>query len=348
MALTQITDVVVPRVFTPYMQLLSVENSAFVQSGVAQLDPEFDSLLSGGGRTFDLPFYNDLSDNESRVSGDAVADVQVRPFPNPGNDSSPDKITTGQEVAIRHSRNRSWSSADLTGQLSGDDPQGAIASRVAAYWTRQYQRLVIASIRGVIADNIANDGGDMVTNISTAGAVTDANRFSAEAFIDAVQTMGDQGESLVAIAVHSIVYRRMQKLNLIDFIPDARGEVNIPFFLGRRVIVDDGLPTFLVGANPTFSCYLFGTGAIALAVGSPKVPTEVEREPAAGNGGGQEVLYSRQELLVHPRGFAWQSAAPGANMAGQSPTNAELALAANWDRRFARKLIRLAELRVNS
>lgn len=344
MALTQITDVVVPSRFTPYMQLLSTERSAFVQSGVAQLDPEFDELLAGGGRTFNLPFYNDLTDNEARVSGDAVADVQVRPFPNPGNDSTPDKITTGQEVAIRHSRNRSWSSADLTGQLSGDDPQAAIASRVAAFWTRQYQRYTIASIQGVIADNIANDSGDMVLDISTNSTVSDANRFSAEAFLDAVQTMGDAGEDLVAVAVHSIVYRRMQKLNLIDFIPDSEGRVNIPTFLGRRVIVDDGMPTFLSGSNPTFSCYLFGAGALALAVGSPKVPTEVQREPAAGNGGGQEVLYSRQEVLLHPRGFAWTSA----SMVGQSPTNAELATAANWNRVFSRKLVRLAELRVNS
>jgi hypothetical protein len=34
----------------------------------------------------------------------------------------------------------------------------------------------------------------------------------------------------------------MQKNNLIDFIPDAEGHINIPTFLGRRVIVDDGMP----------------------------------------------------------------------------------------------------------
>jgi hypothetical protein len=73
----------------------------------------------------------------------------------------------------------------------------------------------------------------------------------------------------------------------------------------------------------------------------------VVRREEAGQGGGSEVLYSRRELLMHPRGFAWL-ATPGSGMAGQSPTNAELATATNWDRRFARKLIPLAELRVNS
>lgn len=345
MASTQIADVVVPSVFTPYMQLLSTERSAFVQSGVAVTDPEFDSLLAGGGRTFDMPFWNDLGNTEARVSGDAVAGVQSGTIP--GTDAIPDEITSGREVAIRHSRNYSWSSADLASALAGEDPQDAIASRVADYWVRQDQRMLIASIQGIIADNIANDSGDMVNNIATAGAVSDANRWSAEAFIDAVQTMGDQGENLVAVAVHSVVYARMKKLNLIDFIPDSNGVVNIPTFHGRRVIVDDGLPNFLTGANQTYSCYLFGAGAIAFGTGSPKVPTEVDRRPEAGGGGGQEVLYSRREILLHPRGFAWL-ATPGSGQAGQSPTNAELATATNWDRRFARKLVRLAELRVNS
>lgn len=345
MAHTQITDVVVPSRFTPYMQLLSVERSAFVQSGVMQQDQLFTQLLAGGGRTFDMPHYNDLDDTESNVSTDDNSDLLHRDFSDDvSNDSTPDKISTGQEVAIRLSRNHSWSSSDLTGDLSGDDPQDAIARRVSAYWTRQYQRILIATIQGVIADNEANDGEDMLHDISTSTTVDDSNRFSAEAFLDAVQTMGDAGESLVAIAVHSVVYRRMQKLNLIDFIPDSEGRVQIPTFLGRRVIVDDGMPTFVSGTNPTFSCYLFGAGAIALGVGSPKVPTETARYAAAGNGGGQEVLHSRQELLIHPRGFKWLSA----SMVRQSPTNTELKNAANWDRVFPRKLVRIAELRVNS
>jgi hypothetical protein len=135
----------------------------------------------------------------------------------------------------------------------------------------------------------------------------------------------------------------MQKLNLIDFIPDSEGRVSIPTYLGRRVIVDDGLPALTVNGNLEYSTYLFGAGAVALGVGSPKVPTAVHREELAGNGGGEEILTNRAELIIHPRGFAWLSA----SMAGESPTNTELRAAANWDRRFERKLVRIAELRTN-
>jgi hypothetical protein len=335
MALTQISDVVVPEVFTDYVQLLTAERSALIQSGVIETSPFFDGLLIGGGTTFNVPHFKDLDNTESNVSTDQDAGV---------NDMTPLKTTTGREIAIRLSRNQGWSSADLAGDLAGADPMESIASRVADYWVRQAQAIVIASIQGVIADNIANDAGDMVVDITNGAlAVTAANLFSAESFIDAIQTMGDVGEDLVAIAVHSVVYRRMQKNNLIDFIPDSEGRIVIPTFLGRRVIVDDGLPVVANAPNFEYSSYLFGSGSIVAGVGSARVPTEVEREARAGQGGGIETLHNRVEWLYHPRGTAFLEA----GIALASPTNAELAAAAQWDRRFERKLVKIAELRTN-
>ena len=340
MALTQITDVIVPEIFTDYVQLLSVERSAFIQSGVVETSPFFDSLLAGGGTTFNIPHFKDLDNTESNVSNDDEGD-----FGAPGNDMVPIKTTTGKEIAIRLSRNQGWSSADLSGDLAGADPMESIASRVANYWVRQTQLILIASIQGVIADNVANDSGDMLEDITNgSGTVTAEHLFSAEAFLDAVQTMGDVGEELVAIAVHSVVYRRMQKNNLIDFIPDSNGVVNIPVFLGRRVIIDDGLPKIANGPNFEFSSYLFGSGSVVLGVGSARVPTEVERNARAGAGGGVETLHSRMEWLYHPRGFQFIESGIALN----SPTNTELKAAAQWDRSDPeRKLVRIAELRTN-
>jgi len=331
MAATVISDVIVPSVFAPYVQLLTSQRSAFVRSGVLVMDPRVDELLVGGGRTFDMPFFNDLVQTESNVSSDTGT-------------ATPLNITTGREIAIRHNRNQVWGSFDLAAALAGADPLEAIASRVATYWILQQQAMVIRSIRGLIADNIAADAGDMVRNVTAgAGAVSDANRFSADEFINAVQTMGDRGENLSAVAVHSVVYRRMQKLDLIDFIVDSLGGKRIPVYQGREVIVDDSLPVVANGANFEFSTYLFARGALAGGVGAPKVPVEVERQPLAGLGGGSENLHSRVEWAIHPVGFAWISG----SMAGQSPTFAELILAANWDRRVDRKLAGIAELRTN-
>jgi hypothetical protein len=340
MALVDVGAVIVPEEFAAYTQLLTTVKSAFVQSGVLAGNPLFDQFLAGGGVTFNMPFWNDLADTEANVSKDTVADV-IGGTLSVG-DSVPLAISTGKEIAIRMSRNQSWSAADLAGDLAGSDPMTAMANRVADYWTRQLQLSVLAAIKGILVDNVANDSGDMVNDIHTASSVTDANRFSAEAFLDTVQTMGDRGEELAAVAMHSVIYRRAQKLNLIDFIPDASGQIQIPTYLGRRVIVDDAL-VGVTDTNATYVTYLFGAGAVAFAQGSPKVPVEVTRFALAGKGGGQEVLTTRKEMLIHPRGFAFIG-----SPSDDSPTNTELAASGSWDRRFARKNIRIASLRTNA
>ncbi|KKN34448.1 hypothetical protein LCGC14_0793470 [marine sediment metagenome] len=335
MAVTRLTDVVEPEVFTGYVQLLTAQKSQFIQSGAMESSELLDSFLAGGGETIQVPHWKDLDDTEANVSSD-----------DPASAATALKTTSGREIAQRHSRNQSWSTMDLSQALAGSDPMESIASRVSDYWVRQWNRYLIASVQGLIADNLANDSGDMRNDVALAagGSPTAVNLFSAEAFLDAAQTMGENSENLVALGVHSVVFTRMQKNNLIDFIPDARGEVNIPVFLGRRVIVDDALPAVANTGNVDYSSFLFGLGAFASGVGSPRVPTAVERIEAQGDGGGQETLHSRVELAIHPRGFAWL----GVSQAGKSPTIAEMKAAANWDRRYTtRKQIPIAELVTN-
>jgi anti-sigma factor RsiW len=116
--------------------------------------------------------------------------------------------------------------------------------------------------------------------------------------------------------------------------------VNIPTFLGRRVVVDDGMPA----ASNIYETWLFGSGALRLGAGAPKVPTETDRLPSAGNGGGQEVLYDRVEWAIHPVGHAYVGTAPNGGPDNTATAN-NLAAAASWSRRFPeRKQIKIARL----
>jgi hypothetical protein len=334
--ITQIADVVVPEIFTPYVQQLTEEKARLVQSGVLARDAFMDVLLGGGGLTFNVPSYRDLDNDADRVSTDTSVDDFT------GGTARPDpfKVETSQEISVRLSRNNSWSAADLTAALAGADPMESIASRVAFYWTRRLQAAFIATQNGVIADNVANDSGDYENDISGASFIDGVTNFSAEAFLDAAVTMGDSMEDLTAVMVHSVVFNRMQKNNLIDFIPDARGEIQIPFFLGREVIIDDGLP---VTAN-VYDSWLFGAGATRMGVSSPKVATEMEREAGGGNGGGQEILYSRVEWALHPVGHAYVGTAPNGGPGNSAGAN-DLAAAGSWNRVFPeRKQIKFARL----
>jgi hypothetical protein len=199
---------------------------------------------------------------------------------------------------------------------------------------------------GVFNDNEAAPTGtehtqnDLTYDVSGASYVDGVTNFSAEAFVDACLTMGDSMDSLGMVFVHSVVYARMQKNNMIDMVPDSNQQIMIPTFLGREVIVDDGMPA----AAGVYETWLFGMGALRLGMGSPKVPAEVDRSPAAGNGGGSETLYSRTEWCLHPVGHKYAGTA-----AKGGPTNANtsnnLAHAGSWARVYAeRKQIKIARL----
>jgi hypothetical protein len=83
-----------------------------------------------------------------------------------------------------------------------------------------------------------------------------------------------------------------------------------------------------------------------LGIGTPKNAVELDRKPGAGNGGGQDILYSRIEWCIHPVGHAWiGSSTPDGGPANTGTADSDLDEAASWDRRFPeRKQIKFARL----
>jgi hypothetical protein len=340
MAQTQISDVVVPEVFAPYVQVLSTELSLLVRSGVIATSPALDSFLAGGGKFIDMPFWNDLGDTEANVSGDDRSDLLNPVVTTSGNDAVAQKITTGQTDAIRCSRNQNWSSMDLASQLVGSDPMQAIAQRVAEYWVRQDQLQLNAILKGLVAgtSTLVNDIAE-----GAQGTPAASNKFSAEALLDTFQLMGDHKQNIRAIAVHSVIHTAMQKANLIDFVADSEANVGFGTFMGKTLIVDDGVAVTSDGTNDEYFTVCFGEGAFQYGRGSARVPAEVSRLALAGNGGGQEVLSSRREFVLHPAGFSVASDVA----AGQSPTNTELAASTAYSLQVDRKLIPMSILKSN-
>jgi len=331
---TRIADVIVPAVFSPYVQQLTQEKSRLIQSGAAVVDPTLSANLDGGGLTFNEPSFKDLDNDAENVSSD-----------DPTVQSTPKKIGSSTEIQVRLSRNNSWSSMDLADALAGRDPMDAIAQRVAYYWTRRQQAAFVATIRGMFADNAAAPSGgdthtinDMTRDISGAAFTDGVTNFNAAGFIDATTTMGDSMGDTSLVLMHSLVYGRALKNNLINFVQPSgnEGATAIATFLGREIIVDDGVPF----SGGVFETWLFGRGAIRMGMGSPKVPTEVDRKPENGNGGGQEILYNRTEWIIHPTGHAYIGVTPAGG-----PANADLLAAASWRRVWPeRKQIKIARL----
>ena len=337
MAQTTLSDVFVPEVFGSYVNNNSPEKSAFVASGAVVANSMLDMYAAGPGFITTLPFWNDLDSSvEPNYSNDVFTDV-----------AQPQKITAGEQVARNADLNEGFSSMDLVAAIAGSDPNKRIAERVDAYWMKQFQRRSLAVAIGVYNDNVAANGKDMVVDITSqiAGTITDNNRFSSAAFIDASFTLGDSFDSLAAIALHSMVARKMVVNNEIEFVPDSDGKLTIPTYKGKRVIIDDGMPSFGTGVDRKYLSILFGQGAIGYGKASAKVPEEMEREAARGNGGGVETLWTRRRWMIHPFGYKFLSQT--ITGPGLSPTWADLALASNWERVLDRKQVPMAFLLTN-
>lgn len=335
MSLVRLSDAVVPTVFNTYVTEDTLYKSVIMNSGAVRQDADLSSKLAGGGRTYNVPFWKDLDDEEATTASD-----------DPDDYITPGKLTSGTDVAARHVRTKAWSSADLVSELAGSDPAARIRARVGEYWARQHDMFAVATVRGVIASNIANNSGDMVSDIgndanSTPGA---SELFSAEAVMDAAQTMGDEKQKLTTLVMHSVVHTRLAKLDLIDFRPDSEGKAWHPYYMDYRVIVTDNVPAIAGTYRTKYHSYLLGPNVFGWGSSDVDMPVEVSREALAGGGMGIETLVTRKQFAFHPYGVKWN----GAAQAAEFPTNAELRTASNWTRVYSnRKFIPLVALITN-
>lgn len=275
-AKTKIEDVIVPEVFNSYVIERTAELSALYQSGIVVKDPELDALATAGGKLINMPFWQDLTGEDEVLSDTDSLET--------------DKITASQDVAALLMRGKAWKVNDLSKALSGDDPMRAIGDLVAAYWARRQQATLLSVLKGVFgaASTKMNEN-----SLDISAETGNDSAFTGETFLDASYKLGDAEEKLTAIAVHSSVYANLRKQNLIEFLLDSNN-TKIPTYMGKRVIVDDGMPV----SGDVFTSYIFGQGAIGLGNGAAPVPTETDRDALAGD----DILVNRQHFLLHPRG----------------------------------------------
>lgn len=341
MALVRLSDAVIYDVYMSYSTDNIPERTRFFESGAIVRNAMLDGFANDRGKMAHVPFWKDIDPtDEPNYSTD-----------DPAVEAVPDKIGSGEFQTRKAFLNKFFSDADLVAELAGSNPMQHIRNRFGTYWTRQWQRRSIAALVGVAACNVANDGGDMVHDVSIAdgNAAVAANLFSRQAFIDAVFTMGDHVDNIRAIAVHSVVYKTMVENDDITFTPDSTGSLTIPTYMGKAVLVDDGL-SVVAGATSGFvyTSILYGSAALGYGEGTPSVPVEMDREMLQGNGGGVEIMGERKTWLIHPFGFNWtETTLTGGAATIRSPNLADLRLAANWTRVTARKNVPLAFLKTN-
>lgn len=318
--ITRVIDVIQPEVFTPYTINRTMELSALIQSGIAENNAEFDELASGPNLTANMPFWNDLE-----------GDLEIM---DDKGESEPGNIGSDKDVARKLGFVKSYGANALASLLSGDDPLRAIADLFGAYWNRQYQGVLLSILDGIFAaDNMI----DKIHDIT--GKDGDAALIDGRTFLDANQLMGDAKDLLTGMMVHSATETYLAKNNLIEYIKESDANPRVPYFMNKRVIVDDSIAFDTVtGAS---EAYLFGSGAIAWGNGKHKDIQETEVVRKGLSLAGEYILVNRRLSILHPRGVQWVE--PAGGLAKKFPNLNELADGDHWNRVYEPKKIRIVK-----
>ena len=283
-------------------------------------------LARSDGKLVNMPLWEDLTGGDEVLSDKTALTVG--------------KIEAGQDVAALLTRGRAWSVNDLAKALSGDDPMAAIGDLVAAYWARRFQAILIKTLDGVFGNTATGMDGNK-HDISGSPTAKDDDVISAKTAVDAIYKLGDNADKLTGFAMHSATVAKLAKDDLIETIPGSEGKPTIKLFLGKPVIVDDGLP--VVTETGIYTTYIFGAGAFGWGEGGAPVPTETARDALSGD----DILVNRRHFILHPRGVAFQNKQLGADGGGTNatPSNDNLANHLNWKRVYESKNVRIVQFK---
>lgn len=326
---TRLADVIVPEVFASYVIERTAELSELITAGIIARTNEFDVLMTKGGELIQMPFWKDLTGDDEIVTTNQTTSVG--------------KITTGRDQAQRLLRKKAWGAEDIAGILAGADPMRAIGDLVSAYWARRFQVTTLSLLKGVFS---AASMSNAITTLAAGGTADSTTTLNGSNFVDVTGLLGDAAGKLTGVAMHSATERALRKLDLIDYLQDSKGGAPLKYFQGHSLIVDDGMPTETIDGRTAFTTYLFGPGAIAYGENTAPHPIDGGigdwyQELARNANTGVSEMYNRRDFMLHPRGVKFTQA----SMALETPSNAELANGANWERVYETKNVRMVAVK---
>ena len=345
MAATVRSDIVIPEIFTPYLEEATTLRNAFIASGVVQ-PLEALNAVADGGDYVNVPFF------DANLSGDAEVLADNASL-------TPGAITADKQRGVVLHRGRAWGVRELAKLAAGADPMAAIGNKVAAYIAHQQQKDLLASLAGVFgAVGSANTGAAFIDLTFDAGG-SGETPLTPRHVAKARALLGDQGEKLSAICMHSSVFYDLVERRAIDYVTaaearqtalgtaeDAFGgsvaaaytaESGIPYYMGMRVLVSDDVQTSGSGGSKKYATYFFTPGAVASGE-QQGLKTEVDRDILAL----ADYMAVSWHNVFHPIGAQYQTAG------GANPSQATLATITNWTKVYETKSIGIVRGTVTS
>ena len=333
------SDVIIPEIFTPYVIEQSTLQNQFLSSGVVQ--PMAELNATEGGDFVKVPFWKANLSGDAEVLTDSTSLV-------------PGKITADTQVGVILHRGRAFESRDLAALAAGADPMAAIGAKVGEYIANQQQKDLYKSLEGVFGALTGSDSPAFdALRFDTSGMGPLGPRQVAQARAK----LGDQGDKLSAVAIHSACYYDLVERKAIDYVTNTEArlstaatgastinaiggsiagsfsnEYTVPFYMGLRVIVSDDI----TNSGGNYACYFFTNGAVATGE-QAALRTETDRDILAKS----DAMAIDWHNVYHPVGAKW-------GVTTTNPTQAQLATIGNWSKVYETKNIGIVRATITS
>jgi len=323
------SDIIIPEVFTPYVIEQTTQRDAFLASGVVQ--PMAELNASEGGDFINVPFWKANLSGDFEVLSDSSS-------------LTPGKITADKQVGVILHRGRAFEARDLAALAAGSDPMAAIGAKIADYVANQRQKDLLSCLGGVFGGVASSTGSAAFNALTIDGASGDTpTTLSPRHVAKARALLGDQGDKLAAVCMHSAIYYDLVERKAIDYVStgEARGttttqsggslvaayggDVTVPTYMGLRVIVSDDVQTTGSGSSTKYATYFFTQGAVASGE-QMAMQTETDRDILAKS----DAMSIDLHYCYHPVGAKWA-------VTTTNPTRAQLETVGNWSKVYELK-----------
>ena len=325
------SDIIIPEVFTPYVIEQTTARDAFLASGVVA--PMAELNATEGGDFVNVPFFSANLSGDFEVLSDSSS-------------LTPGKISTDKQVGVILHRGRAFESRDLAALAAGSDPMAAIGQKIGAYIANQRQKDLLACLDGVFGSINANSNSSAFFDLCIDSESGDTpTTLSPRHVAKAKSILGDQGDKLTAVCMHSKVYYDLVERKMVDYVlasdgnggsatasggtiaPAYGGDNTVPTYCGLRVIVSDDVSTTGSGSSTEFSTYFFTTGAVASGE-QAGLTTETDRDILAKS----DAMAIDLHYTYHPVGSKWA-------VTTVNPNRTQLATVGNWSKVYETKNI---------
>ena len=348
---TTLKDIIVPEVFASSIIEETTLRDSFLQSGVVTPLAQLNLSSTQGGNFVNIPFYKaNLNGNYTRLDDSSSL--------------TPNKIEQDSQIGVVLTSGDAFSARQLAGQKIGSnspDPITAIRQKLGAYINNEKQKDLYSCLQGVFGSLNANTNASALFDLTIDSENGDTPQPLGVGTVSKAQSLlGDQGDKLTTIAMHSKVFYALKERKALDYVTNtearlgtaatgastinafggssanAYGDVSVAQFYGMNIVVSDDIPKVGTGSNTEYACYFFAQGSVATGE-QAALETLVDRDVLAF----EDVVSFKHAYIYHPIGTKWA-------VTTTNPSRAQLETASNWSKVYDTKNIGIVRATVTS